>query len=76
MQEAVRSEGEQAEFTEVPQPGQWIRRSGIDVRRGSVVLPAGARLDGAAQGMAASIGIAEVPVLRRVRVAIFSTGDE
>ena len=76
MQEAVRSEGEQAEFTEVPQPGQWIRRSGIDVRRGSVVLPTGARLDGAAQGMAASIGIAEVPVLRRVRVAIFSTGDE
>jgi molybdopterin molybdotransferase len=76
MQEAVRVDGSDAVFAEVPQQGQWIRRAGIDVRRGSVVLAAGTRLDAAAQGLVASIGIAQVPVVHRVRVAVFCTGDE
>ena len=76
MQEAVRVDGSDAVFAEVPQPGQWIRRAGIDVRRGSVVLAAGTRLDAAAQGLVASIGIAQVPVVHRIHVAVFSTGDE
>ena len=76
MQEAVRVDGSDAVFAEVPQQGQWIRRAGIDVRRGSVVLAAGTRLDAAAQGLVASIGIAQVPVVHRIRVAVFSTGDE
>jgi molybdopterin molybdotransferase len=60
----------------VPGKGQWIRRSGEDVSLGAVVLPKGTRLDPAALGLAASIGVAKVKVVRRPRVALFSTGDE
>ncbi len=64
------------QFKGQPAAGQHIRRSGEDVTRGAVVLPQGRRLDAAALGMAASIGLAQVPVARRPRVALFSTGDE
>jgi molybdopterin molybdotransferase len=60
----------------VPSAGQWIRRSGEDVRRGDVVLPQGARLDPSALGLAASIGLSQIKVIRKPRVALFSTGDE
>ncbi|MBK6863612.1 MAG: molybdopterin molybdotransferase MoeA [Ideonella sp.] len=59
-----------------PEPGQWVRRQGEDVRRGSVVLPAGTRLTPQALGLAASVGAATLAVARRPRVALFSTGDE
>jgi molybdopterin molybdotransferase len=60
----------------VPVPGQWIRRRGEDVRIGAAVLRRGTRLDPAALGLAASVGAGTLPVVRRPRVAIFSTGDE
>ena len=60
----------------VPAPGQWIRRSGEDITRGSTVLARGTRIGPAAQGLAASIGRDRVQVARRPRVALFSTGDE
>jgi molybdopterin molybdotransferase len=60
----------------VPAPGQWIRRSGEDVRLGAKVLAAGDRLTPASQGLAASIGCDTLEVARRPRVALFSTGDE
>ena len=56
--------------------GQHVRRAGEDVRAGHEILPAGARLNAAALGLAASVGLAELPLRRRVRVALFSTGDE
>jgi len=56
--------------------GQWIRRRGEDVTRGSTVLAAGTRLTPQALGLAASVGAATLRVLRRPRVALFSTGDE
>ena len=59
-----------------PLPGQWIRRRGEDVASGAVVLRAGDRLSPAGLGMAASIGFAALKVAPRVRVALFSTGDE
>ena len=59
-----------------PQPGQWIRRCGEDVTQGTVVLPRGTRLGPAELGLAASVGMASLPVLKRPRVALFSTGDE
>jgi molybdopterin molybdotransferase len=58
------------------QVGQWIRRSGEDVTRGAVILSKGERLTPAAIGLAASIGMASLPVVCRPRVALFSTGDE
>ena len=60
----------------VPQSGQWIRRRGEDVQRGHAVLHAGERLTPQALGLAASVGVGQLQVLRRPRVAIFSTGDE
>ncbi|MEK9951202.1 MAG: gephyrin-like molybdotransferase Glp [Curvibacter sp.] len=60
----------------VPQSGQWIRRAGEDVTRGAVVLARGQRLTPAALGLAAGIGMAHLTVMRRPRVALFSTGDE
>ena len=60
----------------VPRPGQWIRRAGEDITRGAVVLQAGTRLTPAELGLAASIGLHQLQVARRPRVALFSTGDE
>ena len=59
-----------------PTPGQNIRRAGEDVTLGDVVLSNGRRLGPAELGLAASIGMAELTVTRRPRVALFSTGDE
>lgn len=60
----------------MPAPGQWIRRAGEDVKLGSVVLSKGERLTPASLGLAASIGMGLLPVARRPKVALFSTGDE
>ncbi|MBX9835486.1 MAG: molybdopterin molybdotransferase MoeA [Burkholderiaceae bacterium] len=59
-----------------PQLHQWIRRAGEDIALGAEVLRAGTRLTPAELGLAASIGLAQLSVARRPRVALFSTGDE
>jgi molybdopterin molybdotransferase len=59
-----------------PKSGEWIRRAGEDITSGSVVLPAGARLRSQELGLAASVGLAELPVKRKLKVAVFFTGDE
>ncbi|MEZ3498032.1 molybdopterin molybdotransferase MoeA [Pantoea sp. KPR_PJ] len=56
--------------------GQNIRRIGEDIQRDRPVLAAGVRLGAAELPLLASLGIAEVSVLRKLRVAVFSTGDE
>jgi len=66
----------QVQVNALPLPGQWIRRAGEDVARGDVVLSRGQRLGPAELGLAASIGMARLDVVRRPRVALFSTGDE
>lgn len=84
MQEDAEQVADSGQVNQVPQVlfhakpnlGQWIRRSGEDVTRGAIVLRHGTRLDPAALGLAASIGAAQVPVIRKPRVALFSTGDE
>ena len=60
----------------LPQAGEWVRRQGEDIRAGSVILEAGRRLRSQEMGLAASVGLARLPVLRKLRVALFSTGDE
>ncbi|MES2935401.1 MAG: gephyrin-like molybdotransferase Glp [Pseudomonadota bacterium] len=59
-----------------PRAGEWIRRTGEDIRAGSVILPAGTRLRAQELGLAASVGFASLPLVRRPRVAVFFTGDE
>lgn len=66
----------QVRVNELPAPGAAIRRQGEDVQRGHVVLRAGHRMDAAAIGLAATVGMATLEVAARPRVALFSTGDE
>jgi len=58
------------------QPGANIRRGGEDIATGSAVIAAGTRLQAQHLGLAASVSIAELAVYRRLRVAVFSSGDE
>ena len=75
--EAVPAEGFGAvRINMLPERGQWIRRRGEDVQQGAAVLHTGTRLTPQALGLAASVGAGELTVLRRPRIAIFSTGDE
>lgn len=57
-------------------PGAHIRRAGEDVTAGTVVLPAGTIMGAAQIGLAAAVGLAEVPVRRPPRVLVLSTGSE
>jgi molybdopterin molybdotransferase len=63
-------------FTEALSPGQNIRPQGQETRVGDTVLAAGTRLGPVELGLCASLGQAELKVVRRVRVAVLSTGDE
>ncbi|MFM0036096.1 molybdopterin molybdotransferase MoeA [Paraburkholderia strydomiana] len=76
MQEQTEAAGDQVTILHAPQPGEWITAQGADIRSGSVILPAGTRLSPQALGLAASVGCAELAVRRRVKVAVFFTGDE
>jgi len=76
MQEATTAAGDQVTINEVPKPGAWIRRAGFDVKRGATIMEAGRRLQPQDCGLAASIGVARLSVVRRPRVAVFFTGDE
>ena len=60
----------------VAKSGDNRRFAGEDLQQGSVALAAGSVIGPAALGLLASLGIAEVPVRRRLRVAFFSTGNE
>lgn len=63
-------------FGEPLSVGQNIRPQGQETRIGDSVLAAGTRLGPIELGLAASLGLAELEVIRRVRVAVLSTGDE
>ncbi len=81
MQElcTARNDAEGRAWVQLPtaiDPGQYVRARGEDIRAGSELIPAGTRLGPAALGLAASVGSATLAVRRRVRVALFSTGDE
>jgi molybdopterin molybdotransferase len=76
MQEDCAVDGSQLRLPTQPQLGQWIRRRGEDVLSGAAVLCKGDRLAPASLGLAASIGFDQLLVAARVRVALFSTGDE
>lgn len=76
MQEQCEAAGNLVTVRHAPKPGEWIRRAGEDITNGSVILPAGTRLRSPELGLAASVGLATLPVRRKLRVAVFFTGDE
>jgi len=75
IQEDVRREGDRIQ---VPQaaPGHFVRRQGIDFTAGTVLLEKGRMLDAIAISLGAASGTAALPVVRRPRIAILSSGDE
>ncbi len=76
MQEDVQADGAAVTVPPGLKVGANRRLKGEDVRAGSVVLPAGRRLLAQDVALAAAVGLTELAVFRRVRVAVFSTGDE
>ena len=76
MQEQCAAEGDAVCINTQPKIGDWVRRRGLDVAAGSVVLAAGQRLRPQDLGLAASVGVASLRVRRKPRVAILFTGDE
>ncbi len=76
IQEIVRADGECVRIPPKQRPGQHVRHAGEDLRAGTPALRAGKQVRPAELGLIASLGIAEVMVKRRLRVAFFSTGDE
>ena len=76
MQELCEHARDEVVVNTVPRVGEAVRRMGEDITRGARVLPAGLRLTPQAVALAASVGLARLPVHRRVKVAVFSTGSE
>ncbi|MCC6658092.1 MAG: molybdopterin molybdotransferase MoeA [Rhodocyclaceae bacterium] len=76
IQEVARAEGDRILVPPRQRSGQNLRRAGEDLREGSPAIRAGKLLRPAELGLIASLGIGEVTVRRRPRVAFFSTGDE
>ena len=76
MQEQTEQIDAGIRFTSEVRQNQNIRRAGEDITKDAVVFRAGTKLTAAELPVLASLGIADVSVLRKVRVALFSTGDE
>lgn len=68
--------GEEFELKKEAAPGANIRASGEDAREGEVILPAGTEIGASEIALAASQGYGELPVYRRPRVVVLSTGSE
>ncbi|BBO20767.1 MAG: molybdopterin molybdotransferase MoeA [Rhodocyclaceae bacterium] len=76
IQEMVRDSGGRIVIPPKQRRGQHVRRAGEDLRIGMPAIRAGKIIRPADLGLIASLGVAEVNVRRRLRVAFFSTGDE
>ena len=76
LQEDSEESGDEVVIGEVPPRGRYIRKAGMDFSVGQLLVPAGRAITARDLGLLASSGHGEVPVRRRPRVAILSTGDE
>ncbi|MFO1387730.1 gephyrin-like molybdotransferase Glp [Cellvibrio sp.] len=76
MQENVRAHDDIIHINQRPKPGENIRRAGEDIAINSLVFAQGKRISPVDIGLLASLGVAEIKVFQRVKVAVLSTGDE
>ncbi|QXO18715.1 bifunctional molybdopterin-guanine dinucleotide biosynthesis adaptor protein MobB/molybdopterin molybdotransferase MoeA [Vibrio ostreae] len=77
MREQAKQDGQFVAFADaVIKAGQNVRQAGEDLAQGQSVFLPGQRIQSAEMGMIASLGMTTVPVYRRLKVALFSTGDE
>ncbi len=75
-QEQTERDGDSVHLTGQIRSGANVRHIGEDLARGDIALPAGTLLRPSQIGVLASLGVSELAVFRRLRVAFFSTGDE
>tara|TARA_R110000822_G_scaffold59736_31_gene149185 strand:+ start:11426 stop:12658 length:1233 start_codon:yes stop_codon:yes gene_type:complete len=76
MQENCQWDSDQVILPAEPKAGDNVRPRGQDIQSGSIIMCRGHRIKPQDMGLLASVGIAEVPVYRRLKVAVLSTGDE
>jgi len=76
MQEMCQQQDDDVLINTVVRAGSNVRCAGEDIKNGSVVLNAGKRLRAQELGLLASVGLAEFKVKRKLKVAVFFTGDE
>ena len=66
----------QIKINHVPKVGEWVREKGEDIREHTIILKEGTLLRPQELGVAASAGVTHLEVKKRIRVALFFTGDE
>lgn len=76
MQEDVKVEGDSITIAGMHRRGENIRRAGEDIAQGATILARGQVIRPAEMGLLASLGFSEITVFRKLKVALFSTGDE
>ena len=76
IQESVERHDDIIKIDSETRQGDNVRQAGEDIKIGELVLPKGTRITAADLGLLASLGIGEVMIKRKLRVAFFSTGDE
>ncbi|TVT59566.1 MAG: molybdopterin molybdotransferase MoeA [Sedimenticola thiotaurini] len=76
IQEVCEQTGDSVIISELVDPGANIRLAGEDTQIGQEVLQSGTRMGAQHIGLAASVGVGELKVYRRLKVALFSSGDE
>ena len=76
MQEKIKVDADLISIIEAPKPKANVRYAGEDLQKGNMVLARGHLMRAADLGLIASLGIGEVSVSRKLKVAFFSTGDE
>ncbi len=76
MQEQTCRQGDEVIIEKVPPAGANIRRAGEDIEAGATIIEAGTRLQPQHLGLAASVGVPQLVVKRRLKVAVLASGDE
>ena len=76
MQELCQQQADKVTINTAVKTGANIRRAGEDIKQGNVILESGTRIRPQEQGLIASVGIADISVKRKLKVATFFTGDE
>jgi molybdopterin molybdotransferase len=76
MQENTTADGDNIVFKQIPEKGNSVRKAAEDIQRGQVVVAKGTQLKAAHLALIASVGVAQVTVTRKLKVALIATGDE
>ncbi|MDK1022919.1 MAG: molybdopterin molybdotransferase MoeA [Gammaproteobacteria bacterium] len=76
MQEQVDVAGDQVVLQRLPRIGENVRQWGQDICKGQLVIEQGTKLDAPEMGLLASIGLADVSVYKKLKIALLTTGDE